>query len=427
MNNLNVCTSRRASFLVAVCGAVLAAASAARADHTRFEGLGTIPGGATFAVAISADGSTVGGNLGSSSLGGQGFVWTRSTGIVRIGRFGISQVNTTVLGISGDGATLVGFTDPTSTAPNGQAFRFTTAYGLQPIPGNLAYAASFDGSVIVGETSMPATNSAIAFRWTALTGPVELGTLSGDESGHSGARAVSADGFTITGYTDPFIPVANRSQAFSWSPQTLTLGLGWLSGGGQASIGTAISPDGTIIVGESDSSLGRQAFRWNVDEGMVSLGGPEAGFLSSRALAVSADGSTIVGSGVTAGGPDAFIWTATGGMRSLRSALIIERGISLAGWTLTAARGLSADGRTIVGDGTDPCGHTEGWMVHLGTSSTPPCVADFNGDDHLSVQDIFDFLSAWFAAASSADIDQINCVNVDDIFAFLTAWFAGCH
>lgn len=406
---------------VAACAAAAAIAATALADATRFDGVGTIAGGSTFAVAVSADGNVVAGNLGSPALGGQGFRWTRQTGIVRIGRFGPTQVNTTVNGISGDGNTLVGYAD---ASPIGQAYRWTTAHGLQPIPGNIAYGASFDGSAIVGE--MPGTSPGIssAWRWTALTGLVQLGTLSGDEnSGHAGARAVSADGLTITGFTDPAFPVPNRSQAFTWSPSTLTLGLGWLFGGSQYSAGLAVSSGGQYVVGESDSSHGRQAFKADAD-GMVDLGGFAAGFATSRALGVSADGSVVVGSGTYLGQSEAFIWTAPRGMRLLREFLTIDQGAPVSGWRLMSARAISADGNTIVGEGVDSCGRTEGWIVKIGASRA--CAANFNGDAGLSVQDIFDFMAAWFAGDPRADITQSDCVNVTDIFAFLTAWFGGC-
>ena len=97
----------------------------------------------------------------------------------------------------------------------------------------------------------------------------------------------------------------------------------------------------------------------------------------------------------------------------------------LAGWTLTYARGISADGRTIVGDGMNPCGQPEAWIAHLGDA--PPCIGDFNDDGVVcTLQDIFDFLAAWFANDPAADINQSNCVEPQDIFDFLAAWFAGC-
>ena len=60
------------------------------------------------------------------------------------------------------------------------------------------------------------------------------------------------------------------------------------------------------------------------------------------------------------------------------------------------------------------------------TITTPPCRADFNGANGVSVQDIFDFLAAWFNNSPSADFNGVNGVTVQDIFDFLGAWFAGC-
>jgi hypothetical protein len=55
-----------------------------------------------------------------------------------------------------------------------------------------------------------------------------------------------------------------------------------------------------------------------------------------------------------------------------------------------------------------------------------PCLADFNSDGALTVQDIFDFLAAWFAGDAFADFNRVDGVSVQDIFDFLAAWFAGC-
>jgi hypothetical protein len=54
------------------------------------------------------------------------------------------------------------------------------------------------------------------------------------------------------------------------------------------------------------------------------------------------------------------------------------------------------------------------------------CRADFNGVNGLTVQDIFDYLSAWFAGNPIADFNGVNGLGVQDIFDFLNAWFAGC-
>jgi hypothetical protein len=54
------------------------------------------------------------------------------------------------------------------------------------------------------------------------------------------------------------------------------------------------------------------------------------------------------------------------------------------------------------------------------------CPADFNRSGSLEIQDIFDFLNAWFAGTCRADFDGASGLQVSDIFAFLNAWFGGC-
>lgn len=54
------------------------------------------------------------------------------------------------------------------------------------------------------------------------------------------------------------------------------------------------------------------------------------------------------------------------------------------------------------------------------------CRADFNRSGILSVQDIFDFLSAYFAGQRAADFNRSGALTVQDIFDFLSAYFMGC-
>ncbi len=60
-----------------------------------------------------------------------------------------------------------------------------------------------------------------------------------------------------------------------------------------------------------------------------------------------------------------------------------------------------------------------------GTLTSPCCKSDFNHVGGVGVQDIFDFLAAWFNSSPLCDIDGDSTVAVADIFAFLAAWFAG--
>ena len=54
------------------------------------------------------------------------------------------------------------------------------------------------------------------------------------------------------------------------------------------------------------------------------------------------------------------------------------------------------------------------------------CRANFNGVNGLSVQDIFDFLAAFFQGLPAANFNGVNGITVQDIFDFLAAYFAGC-
>ncbi len=56
---------------------------------------------------------------------------------------------------------------------------------------------------------------------------------------------------------------------------------------------------------------------------------------------------------------------------------------------------------------------------------TTCCAANFNQTGGLTVQDIFDFLNAWFAGSATADFNG-GGLTVSDIFDYLNAWFAGC-
>lgn len=65
---------------------------------------------------------------------------------------------------------------------------------------------------------------------------------------------------------------------------------------------------------------------------------------------------------------------------------------------------------------------------------TVTCLGDFNGQNGVTVNDIFDFLAAWFTGCSSVgpncpwngDFNRDGMVSVNDIFDFLSAWFGDC-
>ncbi|MBL9175433.1 MAG: immunoglobulin domain-containing protein [Verrucomicrobiales bacterium] len=340
-----------------------------------FRGLGFLPGGTqeSDAVAVSDDGGVVVGNA-SSARGPEGFVWKDGAmggiGFLPDRRKDFSQA----LGVSGDGLTVVGYgsSTPLPGSSNYDWEGFTWKEGVMQslgvpdgplVPGgptydatySIAYAASRDGSFIVGQ-AFQNVGGRPCF-WDSGVGKV-LFVLEPDDQAL--AWSVSADGRVMTG-------------RISGSPPTAAL---WRDGVPsripELSPGTRpkISADGRVIVGTGLDALANQAVRW--ESGTVEpLGDLPGGDLRSEATGTSADGSVIVGWGTTDAGTEAFLWDRTAGLRSLRSHLASELGVDLAGWQLLRANDISADGSTVVGQGLNPDGKLEAWVVRIKASGAP--------------------------------------------------------
>ncbi len=239
--------------------------------------------------------------------------------------------------------------------------RFPDALSILPrLPDALlsnAEEVSADGSVVVGRSG--SASGTEAFRWTSGGGMVGLGDLTGGGF-NSRAYDVSGDGTVVVGVSN----FASGSEAFRWTSGGGMVGLGDLAGGSFSSIAQAVSADGAVVVGGSISASGYEAYRWTSGGGMVGLGALPAEFFWSAAAAVSGDGSVVVGSSESASGEEAVIWDSANGMQSV-SSVLISSGVDMTGWTLVEASGISDDGLTIVGWGTNPSGSTEAWLVTL--------------------------------------------------------------
>jgi len=133
-------------------------------------------------------------------------------------------------------------------------------------------------------------------------------------------------------------------------------GLGDLPGGVFESRADAISADGKVVVGRSDSG-GHEAFRWTDSDGMVGLG-YLPGDNESGAQGVSSDGSVVVGysSTNTSTTDMPFRWTVTGGMSGLAPPSYVVHG---------SANDVSSDGSVVVGgylgDESKPASYAFRW------------------------------------------------------------------
>ncbi len=92
------------------------------------------------------------------------------------------------------------------------------------------------------------------------------------------------------------------------------------------------------------------------------------------------------------------------------------------GPTLTVNPVRQADAGSYTVTATNACGSATSDPAIL----TLFCPADFNCSGAASVQDIFDFLAAYFGGDPRADFNASGVISVQDIFDFLAAYFAGC-
>ena len=214
-----------------------------------------------------------------------------------------------------------------------------------PLGGGLpsqANGVSADGQWVVGTAT--GASGPVAFRWSASTGIQNLG--------NGTANGVSDDGSVVVGGSN----LGSGPEAYRWTQGTGMVGLGDLPTGGFMSVATAVSGNGSVVVGYSDSdhvaevdgelrTSAEEAFRWDAANGMVGLGIVAASSaynaFYSMANGISQDGS-VIGGTTSLYSDSPFFWTQAGGMEAdcFECELI--------------GAGISPDGHTIVGGTPHP-------------------------------------------------------------------------
>lgn len=312
------------------------------------------------------------------------------------------------LGISGDGSTVVGRAGSNAVrwVDGAPAVAIAAPPGASSV--GMSFDVSMDGSVVVG--FVEGSQGQEAFRWTASAGSISIGHLHGATS-DAVATGVTTDGLMVVGF-DCSGQSGRPCEAFSWTNSTGIVGQGHLSGGGTYSTFAAVSADGSVAVGQSDSSLGQEAVRWTPSSGMEGLG------ILGGAHDVSADGTTIVGhdseslgafvwmesgsfqipkslgdgnysaNGVSANGAKvvgraivndtpsrAFLWSEEHGTQDLLE-LLTEMGLGsqLLGWSLSSAQSISFNGTVIAGQGVNPSGMNQAFVVEIPDLSPRECI-----------------------------------------------------
>jgi len=339
--------------------------------------------------------------------------WTRSGGVMEISPplGGLYPAT----GISRDGSTIVG-----------EQWVWTAAEGytnLAPVIGydRIIFGCSSDGQTVTGISgTYPAEGD--AFRWRRGVGvPTLLPRLASLPNGYSYFNCISGDGRVVGGAASgPYADWTFASTLISAS------GAEQITPIASSTSVTDLNEDGSVAVGYYAQVQGAmRAFRWTRATGFVTL---EAG--SSRpsyARAVNDDGSVVVGDYLVFGtrGTDAFIWRGNSGLIDLRDELVDRYGLgsALQGWRLLVATDVSADGSVIVGQGVNPAGQEQAFIVrYLG----PICQADFNADGGVDGADIESFFLIWAQGGPRGDVNEDGGVDGGDVQAFFTQWETGC-
>ena len=404
-------------------------------DLPVFTPLGDLRGGefSSEASGVSDDGTVVIGQSKSAQSGSEteAFRWTPAEGMIGLGTLPGGVYRSQSFDVSSDGSVIVG--NASSKATPTEAFRWTRNTGMIRIgdlPGGTftcsALNVSADGRVVVGwgmsDRGFEAT------KWISADGPDELGDLPGGEF-RSAATLVSTDGTLIVGYGHS----EQGTELVRWSQDGRIESLGDLPGGDVSCEPFGISFFGLAIVGQGYSSQGQEAFLWTSAKGMSGLGDLPSGSFHSVAFDVSNDGTRVVGMGTTRRGEEAFLWEEGTGLRPLSGVLLGLGVTSHQRWILHRATGISGDGTTIVGYGTNPDGKREAWVISnmklntapdeelLAEQSSPATTPSqsFPGSSssitasdiatagiQSEIQQVTDTINAWAQAWSAKDVER---------------------
>ena len=206
----------------------------------------------------------------------------------------------------------------------------------------------------------------------------------------SAAQAVSADGKIIAGFGSTMTSMrafVTTSEDWSAEEPVLVSTILPMLGGGKFAEAYAMTPDGAIIAGRSDSPKGPVACIWFVDETTGEWVVKSLGALSKKNKDAVATGiayrpGSAVGELIVVGSSrtilydsEAFVWTGNPTLEEedigyffdleyiLTKTGAGEASLMGSSWILEEATGISAAGDRIVGYGVNPEGGIEAWLV----------------------------------------------------------------
>jgi probable HAF family extracellular repeat protein len=390
-----------------------------------------VVGGAPALFAVTPDGSRAVGFAETLSFQAEACLWTRGVGTVGLGDLDNSNPHDSrAYAISDDGSIIAG-QGSNRVAGRTRAFRWTALTGMVELPlvpgrtqdsSSFSYGMTPDGGTIVGECGVLVSADTTEFRWTAEGGAVGLVLI--------GGWGISGDGAYMSGS-------GQGGHAWRWHVGDPQVEFIPIPPGAQTNHSGPISRDGTTVLGDAEFGTGSPffGFRWTPTGGTIVFNQtlPDYPTSSSSAYGVSGDGSVVVGTLYNNAGlrSRAFIWDAQHGVRDLNQVLAQNYGMNLGAWILNQAYSISPDGRWIAGnayhaDLSD--GSNIAWLVHLNDGCYANC-DDSTGSPALNVADFTCFLQKFSTGDPYANCDNSTAppvLNVADFTCFLQKYAAGC-
>lgn len=296
-------------------------------------------------------------------------------------------------GISNNGAFAAGFAQlRTPTTADGELWGCTdgAATRLSPFPSALGFASALvagnavsgDGSIVVGSVEEAFIRR--AFRWTAADGFVTLATPTSGWYTHSRAECISRDGTVIGGHIfHDLLSYGSNAQPCVWRQdvrEDLALPPGRYSGRV-----FGLSGDGSIAVGVN----------YNLELGLDS-----GSFYDARAVFWLRDRPRLLSSYLT------------------------SRGVDLQGITPHWLSGVSDDGFTLVGFGSE--GGDGSTMTSFVVTLPTLCAGDLNEDGLTDFADYAIFLDLYTLQDPRADLTGDGQVDFIDYLDFLNLYELGC-
>lgn len=352
------------------------------AEASVLTGLGDLPGGlfSSRANGVSADGQVAVGCC-ESQRGPEAFRWTSCDGMVGLGDLEGGSFESVAAAASADGSVVVGY-GTTDGMTSRRAYRWTASSGLVVLPDHEAgepveaVDVSADGTIIAGTLQLPRARKK-AFTWTADGGyrllDSEVTIASRKFDAITDVFSLSGDGKIAAGFVKfnevDFLQAClwveglgaplRRSEFNEGVPYYLQDFIG------TRTVCTAVAKDCVAVIGRHQNKRRYGSRGFHVLDGKFTWLDSSTCALTSP-QAISGDGRTVVGRGLERDGNDevACLWRQGLGVRSLAQHLA-NASVRVGDWKLTEATGVSKDGRVIVGNGVNPSGQKEAWIVRL--------------------------------------------------------------